>query len=275
MNIIQRNFFRLIRNGAFEHKEQIEPMSVCKWNKLKQLALMHDVAETIYDGLSFSKDQFFLQMTNEQWTQWEKTIEERQQKIRQDDEDDEFLRADHLTNPVLNMKLQSILDDEQSDIATRQLLLIIIRIARHILNEGVPVRQLVNLGKYLRQESHHVDFFSLQKWLKSIRFVQIAQLEGALLIKMFNFDESEIPFLQGKLDKRAEQVAQELTEFTNTRAQDFYFSQESGNVFVHTSNGTAMLGHIRRSARYFHYLPSETLTNFFASFAHSLSHIEE
>lgn len=275
MNIIQRNFFRLIRSGAFDVKEQVEPMSVCKWNKVHQLALMHDVAEPVYDGLVKSKDQFFLHLTDQQWSQWEKAIEEHRQKTRQDDEDDEFLRADHLTNPVLNMKLQSILDDEQSDIATRQLLLIIIRIARHILNEGVPVRQLVSLGKYLRQESHHVDFFSLQKWLKNLGFIQIAQLEGALLIKMFGFEEAEIPFLQGKIDKKAEQVAQELTEFTNTRAQDFYFSQESGNVFVHTSNGTAMLGHIRRSARYFHYLPSETLTNFFASFAHSLSHIEE
>ena len=36
-----------------------------------------------------------------------------------------------------------------------------------------------------------------------------------------------------------------------------------------------MFSHVRRSARYFHYYPSESLTNFFASFVHSLSHIEE
>ena len=250
-------------------------MSVCKWNKLYQLALMHDMTGPVYQGLQQCRGQFFLHLTDKQWEQWAKTLQEQQQHPQQDADEDEFLRADHLTNPVLNMKLQSILDDEGSDVSTRQLLLIIIRIARHILNEGVPIKQLTELGIYLRKESHRVDFFSLVKWLKSLRLNQMAQLEGALLIQMFDFTEDEIPFLEGKTDKRAEQVAQELTEFTNTRAQDFYFSQESGSVFVHTSNGSAMLGHIRRSARYFHYLPSETLTNFFASFAHSLSHIEE
>ena len=76
-------------------------------------------------------------------------------------------------------------------------------------------------------------------------------------------------------DKRVERVALELTEFTNTHAEEFYFSQDSDSVFLHTSNSSAILGHIKRSAQYFRYLPSETLTNFFASFAHSLSHIEE
>ena len=275
MNIVQRNFFRLIRCSAFEQKDEVEPMSVCKWNKLYQLALMHDMTGPVYQGLQQCRGQFFLHLTDKQWEQWAKTLQEQQQHPQQDADEDEFLRADHLTNPVLNMKIQSILDDEGSDVSTRQLLLIIIRIARHILNEGVPIKQLTELGIYLRKESHRVDFFSLVKWLKSLRLNQMAQLEGALLIQMFDFTEDEIPFLEGKTDKRAEQVAQELTEFTNTRAQDFYFSQESGSVFVHTSNGSAMLGHIRRSARYFHYLPSETLTNFFASFAHSLSHIEE
>ena len=275
MNIVQRNFFRLIRCGTFGQKEEVEPMSVSKWNKVYQLALMHDVTGPVYLGLQKCREQFFLHLTDKQWTLWEKTSGEKLQHRQQDTDEDEFLRADHLTNPVLNMKLQSILDDENSDISTRQLLLIIIRIARHILNEGVPIKQITELGKYLRSESHHVDFFTLKKWLKSLRLGQISQLEGTLLIQMFNFTEEEIPFLEGKPNKKAEQVAQELTEFTNTRAQDFYFSQENGSVFVHTNNGSAMLGHIRRSARYFHYMPSETLTNFFASFAHSLSHIEE
>jgi hypothetical protein len=92
---------------------------------------------------------------------------------------------------------------------------------------------------------------------------------------MFGFSKDEIPFMVSEPDKRVERVAQELTEFTNTHTEEFYFSQDSDSVFVHTSNSSAILGHIRRSAQYFRYLPSETLTNFFASFAHSLSHIEE
>ena len=276
MNIIQRNFFRLIRIGAFEQKEQIEPMSVYKWGQLYQLAVMHDVAGYVYEGLQHCKDQFFLHLTDKQWQLWEKTIQEIRKKARNvEEEPDEFLRADHLTNPLLNKKLQAILDDEQSDIRTRQVLLTIIRVSRHILNEGVPIRQLVELGICLRTYGHHADFTTLGKWLKTLQLQQVAKLEASLLMELLGFEKEEIAFAGGKQDKNVEQVAKELIEFTNTRARDFYFLQDAGDVFVHTSNGSAMLGHIHRSARYFRYFPSETLTNFFASFAHSLSHIEE
>lgn len=276
MNIIQRNFFRLIRIGAFEQKEQVEPMSVYKWGQLYQLAVMHDVAGYVYEGLQHCKDQFFLHLTDKQWQLWEKTIQEIRKKARNvEEEPDEFLRADHLTNPLLNKKLQAILDDEQSDIRTRQVLLTIIRVSRHILNEGVPIRQLVELGICLRTDGHHADFTTLGKWLKTLQLQQVAKLEASLLMELLGFEKEEIAFAGSKRDKNVEQVAQELIEFTNARARDFYFSQDAGNIFVHTSNGSAMLGHIHRSARYFRYFPSETLTNFFASFAHSLSHIEE
>ena len=274
MNIIQRNFFRLIRCGEFNKQEQIEPMSVSKWNKVYQLALMHQVIPSVFAGIQQCKDQFFLHLSEKQILEWEKAMQEAHSTEQQEEEND-LLRADHLTNPILNKKLQAILDDEQSDVATRQLLLMIIHVARHILNEGMPVYQLVELGKYLSTERHCVDFLTLNQWLKTLGFTPMAQLEGALLIQMFGFTKEEVPFLVGEPDKRVERVALELTEFTNTHAEEFYFSQDSDSVFLHTSNSSAILGHIKRSAQYFRYLPSETLTNFFASFAHSLSHIEE
>lgn len=273
MNIIQRNFFRLIRCGEFKKQEQIEPMSVSKWNKVYQLALMHQVIPSVYAGIQQCQEQFFLHLTEKQLGEWEKANLEASQTKQE--EENELLRADHLTNPILNKKLQAILDDERSDIATRQLLLIIIHITRHILNEGVPVCNLVELGKYLQAEGHRVDFITLNQWLRKLGFTPMAQLEGALLIQMFGFCKEDVPFMVGDPDKRVERVAKELTAFTNTRTEAFYFSQDSESVFLHTSNSSAILGHIRRSAQYFRYLPSETLTNFFASFAHSLSHIEE
>ena len=276
INIIQRNFFRLLRSGAFESKEQIEPMSVYKWQKLFQLSLMHDVAGFAYDGLMRCKDQFFVHLTDSQWKQWENTINDMRKSPHNDDgEDDEFLRADHLTNPILNRKLQSILDDENSDIKSRQMLLMIIRVSRHILNEGLPVRQLIELGTFLRTDGNGCDATMLEQWIKSLKLQPVARLEASLLIMLLGFSREEISFVGDKDDKNLGHIAQDLIEFTNTRAKDFYFSQDEGNIFVHTSNGNAMLWHIRRSARYFRYYPSETLTNFFASFAHSLSHIEE
>jgi hypothetical protein len=273
MNIIYRNFYKLIRIGLYDQQETVEPMSAFKWGKLLQLAIVHDMVRPVYQGMQKSKNQFFLNLTDKQWKIWDKTVQEL--KAPADTDDDAFLSPDHLTNPVLNLKLQNILDDEHSDMATRQLLLTIIRIARHILNEGMPVKELSELGLCLMQKDRKIDYPILRKWLKSIGFVQMAQLEGSLLIHLFRFEADEIPFLEGKQYNKVEKVALELTEFTNTHIEDFTFSQDDESIFVHTSNSSAVLGHIRRSARYFRYLPSETVTNFFATFARSLRQIEE
>lgn len=276
MDIIQRNLFRLLRSAAFDTQEQIEPMSVFKWGRLYQLALMHQVTAYAYEGLLRCRNQFSLHMTARQWEEWQKAATEAKDKTEPDDmEDDEFLRPDHLTNPILNHKLQDILDDEHSDTTTRQLLLLMVRIARHLLNEGMPIRQILEMGFFLRRRKDHTDFETLKKWIERLQLTQMAQLQGEFLVLFYGFDHEDLPFLNEKKDRRIDRIAQELMAFTNTRSQDWYFSQRGDSIFVHNSNTTAMFGHVRRSARYFRYYPSESITNFFASFLHSLSHIEE
>jgi hypothetical protein len=273
MNIVYRNFYKLIRIGLYDQQETVEPMSAFKWSKLLQLAIVHDMVRPVYQGMQKSKNQFFLNLTDKQWKIWDRTIQE--QKPATDSDDDAFLSPDHLTNPVLNLKLQNILDDEHSDITTRHLLLLFISTVRHILNEGIPIRQLLELGIYLRKEGSKVDYPTLKEWIASLGLSQMCQLEGQCLILLYGFQPEDLPFIQEKKDKRVEEIAQELLEFTNTRSQDWYFSQDADSIFVHNSNTSAMFSHVRRSARYFRYFPSESLTNFFASFVHSLSHIEE
>ena len=276
MDIIQRNLFRLLRNGAFDAHEKLEPMSAFKWERLYQLAVMHNVVPYAYKGIENSRDQFFMHLTEKQEKEWQKAYSETASPIVIEDEDDELLRADHLTNPVLNRQLQSILDDEHSDMPTRHMLLLIIRVVRHILNEGMPIRQLVELGICMKQqEGPKVDYPTLQGWISRLRLTQMARLEGEFLILMFGFSPEDIPFVSDKRDKRVTQIAQELLDFTNTRSHDWYFSQDEDSIFVHNSNTSAMFSHVRRTARYFRYYPSESVTNFFASFVHSLSHIEE
>jgi len=276
MDIIQRNFFRLLRSGALGINELVEPMSAFKWDSLYQLSVMHDVTPYVYKGILKCKEQFFLHLTPKQWEVWKKAADKAlQEQQAADEEEDEFLRPDHLTNPVLNHKLQNILDDEHSDIKTRQLLLLMISIVRHIFNEGMPIRQLLKLAINLRQDGKKVDFDILMKWINSLNLSPVCQLEGQFLILLYGFHAEDLPFMQEKKDKRVEQIAQELLEFTNTRSHDWYFSQDANSIFVHNSNTSAMFSHVRRSARYFRYFPSESVTNFFASFVHSLSHIEE
>ena len=274
MDIIQRNLFRLLRSGAFGTQEKIEPMSVYKWERLYQIAMLHDVIPYAYKGISNCHSQFFMHLSDKQELTWKRANDEITSH-KSEDEEDTFLRADTLTNPVLNRQLQNILDDEHSDIHTRQLLLQLIRVVRHILNEGMPIRQLLELGLKIHQQGKQVNFELLQQWIKRLRLTQMCQLEGECLILLFGFQAEDLPFVTDRQNKQTSQIVQELLEFTNTRSHDWYFSQDDDSIFIHNSNSSAMFSHVRRSSRYFRYYPSEGLTNFFASFVHSLSHIEE
>lgn len=277
MDIIQRNLFSLLRSGAFQTQEDIEPMSAFKWNKLYQLTVMHNITPFVYDGILRCKNNFFLHLTDKQKQDWEKAVADYRvkEKRQSEQEEDEFLRPDRLTNPLLNRRLQAILDDEHSDLTSRQLLLILLRIVRHLFNEGMPIRQLTELAIFLRSNSQRINFDVVGQWIERLQLTQMAQLSGEFLIRLFNFEEADIPFLKGRKEKGIERIAKELIEFTDTRSQDWYFSQEDGGIFVHNTNSSATFSHVRRSARYFKYYPSESVTNFFSSFIHSLSHIEE
>ena len=369
MDIIQRNFLRLLRCGAFGQKEEIEPMSAWKWSRLYQLPLMHGVTALVYDGISRLTDDFFLQIPEAQKEQWRRTVAEIEDRNRQlnqqtaalintlqrehlhpillkgqalaaiyptplhrtsgnidlcfsteeelekanqwamtngenvDDAEKYALQYEwnevsithhqspqRLTNPLLNRKLQQIIRETLNDgranqiaigqanvglpPATLNLLLVIIRITRYILTEGISMKQLTDLGILLRHPHPQVDYGQLQQWLKELRMERIAQLEGVLLVQLLGFQADELHITTEKSEKNIEAIIDEVFKLTSHRADEWYFTLGK-NIFVQNSNSTAMMWHIRHSARLFGYYPSETLTNFFASFAHSLSHIEE
>lgn len=252
-------------------------MSAFKWTRLFQLAVMHNIIPYVYDGIIRCKNQFFLHLTEKQKKDWEKAIADyrAQENTMGEQKEDEFLRPDRLTNPLLNKRLQEILDDEHSNVTSRQLLLNLIRVVRHLFNEGMPIRQVTELGIFLRKNRQRIDFQVVERWIERLRLTQMTQLTGEFLILLLGFSEDEIPFLKERKGKRIDRIAQELIEFTDTRSQDWYFSQQDGGIFVHNTNSSATFSHVRHSARYFRYYPSESVTNFFSSFVHSLSHIEE
>lgn len=268
MTIIERNFYRLLRAGAFSTEEQIEPLSAWKWNRLYQLAEMHDVAPILYKGIEHCSDQFFVQVPQMLLQQWAQAVS------HDDDDENDLLTADHLTNPVLNHKLQNILDDDDSNTETRTVLIHLLGIVRFIMNAGIPVKRVVQLGLYLRARKTLVDFDKLQQWVKSLQLGTMVQLTAIMLVKMLHFKPDELPFMEPVSEEKMERQIREIFQQKNSHADEWYFSQGK-NIFVHTSNPSAMMWHVRRSARNLRYYPSETLTNFLTSFAHSLSHIEE
>lgn len=267
MNIIERNFFRLLRAGAFATEEAIEPLSAWKWNRLFQLSEMHDVSPVVYEGIKRCSDQFFVQVPEPLLQQWS-------QVKSHSAEDNDLLMSDHLTNPILNHQLQDILDTEDSKTETRTALLHLLGIARFILNAGIPVKRTVEYGVFLRQSGKKIDFNMLNNWISQLKLEKMAQLTAAILIRILNFTPEELPFIKPMSEEQMNQLIRNIFNQRNSHAEEWYFSQGK-DIFVHTSNSQAMLWHVRRSAQYLKYYPTEAMTNFFTAFAHSLSHIEE
>ncbi len=369
MNIIQRNFFTLLRSGTFGGRGRIEPMSPWKWNRLYQLSVMHGVVALVYDGICNHADDFFMQMPEAQRENWLKATEETEQANRRANEAtarlmttlshgqlrpillkgqssavlydnplhrtpgnidiffpyakqgrkaDEWARSNgyghtapsrhtllyrwngietehhhcmqHLTNKLLNRKLQNITEQEirASDSAyatidgtrvevlppTLNILHALIRITRYILNEGISMKQLTDLGIYLRKAGDKVDFVKLQTWIQKLGMQNMARFIGGMMVVLLGFEEDEIQFVNGKTDTDVESMIDEMFHISDSHNDSWYFTQGK-NIFVRTNNSNAMLWQLRHSARYFRYYPSETVTNFFTSFAHSISHIEE
>ncbi len=272
LNVVERDFFCLLRVGAFGTDEQIEPLSAWKWKRLYQLSVMHGVTPWVAVGIERCSSQFFVsQMPSSVAALW-KTSQ------NTDDSEEEYsnnmLVADHLTNPLLNRKLQNILDDEHSSVETRHLLLLLLGIARFVMNAGIPVKRITELGLFIRQSGNKVSHQQLQLWISKLHLDAMTQLAATLLIKLMHFSADELPFLKPSTEQQMERNIREMMQQRNSHAEEWYFSQGK-DIFVHTSNSAAMLWHIRRSASNFKYYPMESLTNFMASFAHSLSHIEE
>ena len=197
-------------------------------------------------------------------------------------------RAASLTNALLNRTLQNIISDEISSndaqytyvnatrtevlTPTLSLLLMLLRNTTYIMNEGVSLKQITDLGIFLRKAGHRVDFVKLDGWSERLGLARFSQLQGALLTELLGFEVDEIPFMQAETD--ISHVMQEMFLLRRQHASEWQFQQGRG-VFVHASNTSAMLWHVRHSARYFRYYPAETFTNFFANFARSLEYIEE
>lgn len=369
MDIIERNFLRLLKSGTFGDNESCEPMSHWKWRRLYQMSLMHGVSALIADGIKSRATETFVNIPDDimaTWNENTKAVEEDNRRMNictsqllgifshnqlrpillkgqaiallyphpehrtggdcdiyfpyepQANKADEWARTNgqqaeysdkyifpytwngmavenhryvqRLTNTLLNRRLQNIIEKEIrccdstyvtiADIRietlppTLNILIAITRIARYIINDGLKLKQLIDLGMMLRTIGAKVDFVKLQQWLHSLGMERIATLEAAMLISLFNFSEDELPFYISHLATEVSPLTDELLAFDHSHSDEWYFTQGK-NIFVKSNNSKAMLWQVKHSARYFRYFPMEMTTNFIRNFAHSLSHIEE
>lgn len=268
MDIIKRNFFRLLRSGALNEYVTLEPMTTFKWNRLFQMAASQNVVSIALKGIKNHQYDTNIHMP-------QKLIFDLQEMTDKDEQ--EWVTNPHLSNPTLNKRLKKIKHDERhaidTSMETLQLLDIIIFNVNHILAKGISVRGIIELGSYLRTRGDKVDFVKLETWLAKLHLQRMAQLQGSILIVVFNFEQDEIPFVENVEREAYPLILRTLTHTEIDTTKEWHFRE--GKAGFVQNNNKVLRRNLRRSMRYINYSPIETSSHFIANLVRSLSEIEE
>ena len=263
MNIITRNFFRLLRSGALNEYEPMEPMSAFKWRRLDQMVHAQHVERAALKGI---KNHQFDEMMN---------IPE--DLANQTPDNSAHQEEQRLSNHYLNFRLSRIENAERHAIDTNvdalNVLKIIVGNVSSMLNHGTMLSGIIELGSYLRNKGDKVDFVKLDTWLGKLQLRRMAQLQGSMLMSVFNFEQDELPFVRHVEAAANKLVLRSVTHSASDTAEEWHFRQLSSG-FVQ-NNSALLRRNLRRSLRYITYAPLETVSNFFNNFARSLQEIEE
>ncbi len=231
MDFLQRNLFIQLRSENFDSKDEMEPMTSFKKQKISQMMKNLD---QIPSGEVLMNSRF------------------------------------------LNRRLINIQNEERhaidTSVETIYLLRLIVSNVNAMLANGINLRGIIQLGKYLRTRGDKVDFMKLESWLYKLHIQRMAQLEGSILIIFFDFEKDELPFVH-----HVERGAYGLTIrslYYNIQDQQSNLFTQTKTGFIHIAGGT-MLQNLHRSMRYLEYAPIETISNFINKIFSSLSNIEE
>ena len=263
MDVITRNFFRLIRSGSLNEQEPMEPMSAFKWQRLFQMVQTQHVEASTLKGIANHHEDEMMNIPQE-LTEALNSSTHQQPKAQ-------------LSNRFLNYRLQKIINNEYHAIDTNieavELLRIIVNNVSSMLNKGIMLGGLIQLGSFLRTKGDKVDFVKLERWLSKLHIRRMAQLQGSMLMAVFQFEQDELPFVEHVEPSAYKLVMRSVHHTVNDTAEEWHFRQ--GKAGFVQNNSSLLRRNLRRGLCYVVYAPIETVSNFFHNFARSLQEIEE
>lgn len=282
MNIIKRNFLRLLRLGAFGENEVIEPMSKFKWEVIFHIANIHNVVGVIFDGIAKNKENEAL-IPQDIILKYKKILDEECYGIKAQATGSRpsvqlpDAGLSHMCNGFLNARLKRIRENEpqsaDASVETLNMLDIIVQATECTMTYGLSFATILRIGIYLRVDGDKIDFVKLENWLRKLNLTRMAQLEGSILIDIFGFEMDEIPFVN-KMEPSAHKIAIEALEKPiRIDIEEWKISQKS-TIFL-ANNSKAMMKTVKNCMKYFFFAPVEASSNFLHRFASSLSNLEE
>lgn len=244
MDIIRRNFFRLLRAGVLDEAGEMEPMSPYKWRRAADLLRAQHVVPLAAKGIQKHGADPRMNMP----TDLRDALLQEAKILGAKDFDAE----PRLSNPFLNNRLKRIRHNERhaidTNIETLKLLDIIIANINYVMSNGLSLQGILQIGRYLRTKGQFVDFVKLDLWLHQLHVTRMASLLGSILVEVFEFDEDEVPFIK-KMDPKANRLLMQALQV----------DQQS----------------IQRNPLLFLFQPLESSTRFVRNIKKRLSEIEE
>lgn len=282
MNIIKRNFLRLLRLGTFGENEVIEPMSKFKWEVIFHIANIHNVVGVIFEGIAKNKENEAL-IPQDIILKYKKILDEEGYGIKAQATGSRpsvqlpDAGLSHMCNGFLNARLKRIRENEpqsaDASVETLNMLDIIVQATECTMTYGLSFATILRIGIYLRVDGDKIDFVKLENWLRKLNLTRMAQLEGSILIDIFGFEMDEIPFVN-KMEPSAHKIAIEALEKPiRIDIEEWKISQKS-TIFL-ANNSKAMMKTVKNCMKYFFFAPVEASSNFLHRFASSLSNLEE
>lgn len=282
MNIIKRNFLRLLRLGAFGENEIIEPMSKFKWEVIFHIANIHNVVGLIFDSIAKNKENEAL-IPQDIILKYKKILDEEGYGIKAQATGSRpsvqlpDAGLSHMCNGFLNARLKRIRENEpqsaDASVETLNMLDIIVQATECTMTYGLSFATILRIGIYLRVDGDKIDFVKLENWLRKLNLTRMAQLEGSILIDIFGFEMDEIPFVN-KMEPSAHKIAIEALEKPIRIDIEEWKIRQKSTIFL-ANNSKAMMKTVKNCMKYFFFAPVEASSNFLHRFASSLSNLEE
>ena len=268
MDIIKRNFIKLLCSGALKEYDPIEPMSNYKWDKLIKMGLSQNVISQINAGV---RNNPYVPEAMPQSVVDDVVAANVIDQVAQDAE------SSQLYNPLARHRLRAIRNKTQQDedfsAATLQLLNVFVKNATETFSTGFSYSNILPIAVFLREKGENVDFVTLEKWLAKLQLRKFSQFVGSILVLTLNFEKDEIPFLH-EIDQSAKAVAESaIDNYEEAKNHDWNVHQTSAG-FVET-NRKAMWQSVTNSFRFLKYAPIEVVCNFVHCFITNISEIEE
>lgn len=190
---ILHNLLLLIEQGAFHRlpsEERPTPMSQHKWRKLVEAAKRMNVLRFVGEGALCIKDDDNVSPVLLQ------TLEEREYNKEKNVFDS---TSAHLFNHWTQERLNDVREEEMNshDTSDESLILldIIIKNAEFIITNDTCVEGVIMMGQYIRDNKEKINYEKIRSWLAHIGLVQVASMEGNMLIDCMHFSAEELPFV--------------------------------------------------------------------------------